>query len=585
MPDTLTLIISIVGIIAAFVILVLLAKAMYRIAAVDKALIITGGKKPKIIISGGAFVIPIIRKADFFDLCMLTVKAPADEIMTSTAVPVLVDWTAQIRPDRSDEDKLKTCIISFKERGTNGIIDDVRLTLMGAVRDVVASMTPEQVLADKETFKTLIQTSVRDELDNMGLELVSLNIQDITDKNGYFKSIAFLDHAEKQKAEELKRADTNRITREKQAEASLAAEKAEAESKKLADIARMEAEQARNEKRKETDLMISANKVETDTAQANAEVAKELQATKRAREVEEQKGAVEIMKQEQANLAAQRKREVMITEAESQKETKRIQAEAEAHVKSIQADNEIAVAERRADARRKEAQGTADVQKTAAEAKVVVAEKDADAVKLAAAAEAEKTRAAGTAAADVTKAQQVAAAEGQKAQLLAEADGKKAQLLAEAEGIREKGLAEAEGERAKLLAQAEGQKALADALAAHEKVSFEIEKLRIQTDAQVKVATATAEIMANIGQNAEFVNIGSGNIPGIADGKTGNVLLDTLAGIPSLMKVLNAENMALNNRPVTAELEDISDATLKGLKNLKGSDAASVVDTIAAESE
>lgn len=335
MEKILTTVIPVAIVIVAIVIVILLAKAMYRIADVDKVLIINGGKKPKYILSGGAFIIPIIRKADTFDLCMLTVKAPADEIMTSTAVPVLVDWTAQIRPNRTDMEKLETCVVSFKERGNNGIIEDVKLTLMGAVRDVVASMTPEQVLADKEKFKQLIQESVTDELDNMGLELVSLNIQDITDNNGYFHSIAYLDHAEKTKAEEIKRADTDRITREKKAEAALAAEKAEANSEKQADIARMEAEQERNEKRKETDLKIAANQVETDTAQANAEIAKQLQATKRAKEVEEHKGAVEIMKQEQANLAAQKEREVMVTKAEAEKQKAKINAQAIADTLSL----------------------------------------------------------------------------------------------------------------------------------------------------------------------------------------------------------------------------------------------------------
>lgn len=66
----------------------------------------------------------------------------------------------------------------------------------------------------------------------------------------------------------------------------------------------MDAEQAEKEKRKETDMKIAQFRIETDTAQANAEVAKELQATVRQKEVEEQRGAVEIMKQEQMNLAA-----------------------------------------------------------------------------------------------------------------------------------------------------------------------------------------------------------------------------------------------------------------------------------------
>ena len=172
-----------------------------------------------------------------------------------------------------------------------------------------------------------------------------------------------------------------------------------------------------------------------------------------------------------------------------------------------------------------------------------------------------KTRAEGTAAADVVKAQQVAEAEGRKAQLLAEAEGTKAQQLAEAEGIKAKKLAEAEGERA-----------LAEARAANEKVNFEIEKLKIQTDAQIKIATSTAEIMANIGQNAEFVNIGGGNLPSLnGNGGTGNVLIDTIMSIPGIMKVLNVENQALNGQSMTNEIKGLSDATLSGLGALKKS--------------
>ncbi len=567
MQTILSIIIPIVIAIVVLVAVILLAKSMYRIADVDKALIITGGKKPKVIISGGAFVIPIIRKADFFDLCMLTVPADEDEIMTKTAVPIIVDWTAQIRPDRRDQAQLETAIISFKERGKKGIIDDVRLTLMGAVRDVVASMTPEEVLADKEVFKKNVQVSVEDEMNKMGLELVSLNIQDITDRNGYFDNIAFLDKSEKQKAADIKAAETDRITRERKASESLSAEKAEAEAKREAEIARMDAEQAEKEKRKETDMKIAQFRIETDTAQANAEVAKELQATVRQKEVEEQRGAVEIMKQEQMNLAAQKEREVKITRAESEKATMLINAEAEANVKSIEADNEIQVAERKANAKRKEAEGNADVQKTEATARVAVAEKDANAVKLEAEAAAAKTRAEGTAAADVVKAKQVAEAEGHKAKLLAEAEGTKAQQLAEAEGIKAKKLAEAEGERA-----------LAEARAANEKVNFEIEKLKIQTDAQIKIATSTAEIMADIGQNAEFVNIGGGNLPSLnGNGGTGNVLIDTIMSIPGIMKVLNVENQALNGQSMTDEIKGLSDATLSGLGALgKSSEETSV---------
>lgn len=535
--------------VAAVALFIIFLAAIYKVADVDKALIITGGKQPKIKVSGGAFVIPIFRKASYFDLCMLTVTADGDEIKTSTAVPVVCDWTAQIRPCISDPEKLKVAIISFKERGNQGIIDDVKLTLMGAVRDVVAAMTPEQILTDKEEFKRQVQDGVKDEMNNMGLDLVSLNIQDITDRNHYFENIAAIDASEKQQAADVKKAQVDKITRKEQAEAKMQAEIAEAEAQQKAEIARMNAEQIEKEKRKETDMKLAQFKTETDTANANAEVAKQLQATIRQKEVEERKGAVEIAKQEQANLAAQKEREVMITRAESNKQTKRIAAEAEAEVERVNADAKIQVAEREANAARKVAQGEADVATTEAEARVKVATSDAEAIIKTAEAEAKKTRAEGEA---------IAAVEREKA-------------IAEAEGIKARKLAEAEGVKANLLAQAEGERELAAARASNEKVNFEIEKLKIQTEAQIKIATAQAEIMANIGQNAEFINIGGGNLPG-NNGSTGNVLIDTLTQLPTLMKVLNTENQALNGRPAIDEVRDISKAIGAGLEALRKGD-------------
>ena len=142
----------IIPVAAIITIIVIFLCMIYRVADIDKALIITGGKEPVINVSGGSFVIPIFRKAQYFDLCMLTVTADKDEVKTKTSVPIVIDWTAQIRPDTQDLNNLKKAIISFKERGQNGIKNDVRLTLTGAVRDIVASMTPEEVLRDKVIF-------------------------------------------------------------------------------------------------------------------------------------------------------------------------------------------------------------------------------------------------------------------------------------------------------------------------------------------------------------------------------------------------------------------------------------------------
>ena len=530
--------IVVMGLTAAAIVIALIIFfcMIYRVADVDKALIVTGGKKPLVKVSGGSFVMPIFRKAQYFDLCMLTVTADRDEVKTKTAVPIIIDWTAQIRPDTSDIDgKLMKAIVSFKERGKEGIINDVRLTLTGAVRDIVASMSPEQVLKDKQAFTEQVKNIVADEMANMGMELVSLNIQDITDKNGYYDNMAAPDMEAKRQDAEITKAQVDQAVRQQKAE-----------SDKIAQHAELQAQLEVAEKKRDNDIKLAEFKKQTDTANADAEIAGELQKTKRKQEIAAEQGQIKVVEQEQANRAAEKEKEVIATRAEAEKQKKRIEAEADANVKTIAADAEVSVAER-----------------------------NANAVKIEAAAQAEKVLKEGTAEADVVKKKGIAEAEVQKAQGLAEADVQKARGIAEADVDRAKRMAEADGTKAQLMAQAEGERALAEARASNDKVNFEIEKLKIEAQARVEIATKTATIMADIGKNAEFVNIG-----GSAHGQdaTGNVLLDTLRGIPELMKVLNVENEALNGQPFNDEVEGLVKSIAGPVKGILSSNTDSTQD-------
>lgn len=522
--------------------------SIYKVAAVDKALIITGGKKPIIKVSGGGFVIPIFRKAQFFDLCMLTVPADGDEIKTITAVPIVVDWTAQIRPDTSDTEVLRKAIVSFMERGPQGIIDDVKLTLMGSVRSVVANLTPEQVQSDKESFKKAVEEAVIDELKEMGLELVSLNIQDVTDNNGYYNDLAAKDREEKRKEAAKVRANANQQIRE-----------SEAETNKIAEQRELDAELSIAEKKRDNDLKKAGFKAETDKAQADAEIAGELQRTVRQQEIAVEEGKVAVVKQEQANLAAKKEQEVKKTNAETAKIEATIKAQEESDVATINAKAKALVLEQEAAGKAKANEAEAAGRAKAAEAEAAGRAKatEAEAVGRARALEAEAT-----AEANATKA---------KGQAEADIIAKKGE--AEADIIAKKGQAEAEATKAKLLAEAEGEKELAAARASNEKVNFEIEKIKIEADMRVQIATNTAKIMAEIGKNAEFVNIG-----GAATGSTGNVLLDTLSGIPGLMKTLNAENQALNGKSINEEVHDLVEAVagpVKGLLATSGNNESS----------
>ena len=504
-----------------FVALIIFLFAIYRVADMDKALIITGGKEPKIKVSGGAFVIPIFRKASYFDLCMLTVPADSDEIKTKTSVPIIVDWTAQIRPNTKDPNILKKAIMSFKERGNAGIIDDVKLTLMGAVRGVVATLTPEQVQNDKETFKNEIMKSVADELDEMGLELVSLNIQDITDRNGYYDDIAAIDREEKRKEAEKVKAIANQQIRQQAAD-----------SEKVAKHSELDTELQIAEKAKDNALKKAEFKTETDKANANAAIAGKLQETIRLQEVAEQEGRVAVVVQEQANLAAQKEKEVIRTRAESEKVRAEIKAEESAKVATINAEGQAKVAEQEAKIMTIESEANAKVMELEAAGRAKAMENEAtgkaNAVEKEAAAVAKKIRLEGETEADI---------------------------------ISKKGVAEADAIRAKKLAEAEGEKALAEARASNDKVNLEIEKLKLETEARIQIATNMGTIMADLGKNAQFINLG-----GSGTGNGANVLMDTLSAIPLLMKNLDVQNQALNGQSFNDSITDLISSVVSPIK-------------------
>ena len=359
----------------------------------------------------------------------------------------------------------------------------------------------------------------------MGLELVSLNIQDITDNNGYYDSIATVDMEEKRKEAEKVKALANQAIRQQTAE-----------SEKIAKHSELDTELQIAEKAKDNSLKKAEFKIETDKANADAAVAGELQKTVRLQEVAEQEGKVEVVRQEQANLAAQKQKEVIKTIAESEKVKAEIKAEEKAKVATINAEANTRVAEQEAKIMTIESEANAKVMELEASGRAKAMEQEAtgkaNAVEKEAAANAKKIRLEGETEADV---------------------------------ISKKGIAEAEAIRAKKLAEAEGEKALAEARAGNDKVNFEIEKIKIENEARIQIATNMATVMAEVGKNAQFVNLG-----GSSTGVGGNVLTDVLSSLPLLMKNLNVQNQALNGESFNDSLKELVGSVAEPLKGIIG---------------
>jgi flotillin len=61
--------------------------------------------------------------------------------------------------------------------------------IFGQLRQVIASMNIDEINKDREKFLTQIQHSVEPELAKIGLQLINVNIIDITDASGYIDAI------------------------------------------------------------------------------------------------------------------------------------------------------------------------------------------------------------------------------------------------------------------------------------------------------------------------------------------------------------------------------------------------------------
>lgn len=89
----------------------------------------------------------------------------------------------------SDERWLRNAVERFLNRSRNEIEIVAKQTLEGAVREVVAQLTPEEVNQDRLKFAEKLIHAAEDDLQKLGLQLDTLKIQHVSDATGYLDSI------------------------------------------------------------------------------------------------------------------------------------------------------------------------------------------------------------------------------------------------------------------------------------------------------------------------------------------------------------------------------------------------------------
>ncbi len=193
-----------------FLLLLILVKNFLYVCKPNEVLIFTGRKRvkngvdqgPMIIMPHGykgpvasegggrgrAWRIPVIERVDRMDTTTMSIDVVVHNAYSKGNIPLKIHAIANVKI-HSDPMLLRNAIERFLGRERNEIRIVAQQTLEGALREVLAQMTPEQVNEDRLTFAENLIRSVKDDLDKLGLELDTLKIQNVSDDTKYLDSL------------------------------------------------------------------------------------------------------------------------------------------------------------------------------------------------------------------------------------------------------------------------------------------------------------------------------------------------------------------------------------------------------------
>ena len=408
---------TLIVIVLVIVLLAIIASGYVK-APPDKAFIISGiGKKARVVIGKASIKIPFLERLDKLDLGLMPVDVKtAYAVPTADYINISVDGVVNIKVSLS-HDGIQLAQQNFLNKDRNYIVSVAREVLEGNMREIVGTMELREMVSNRQKFADKVKENAAPDLANMGLDIVSFNVQNFTDSQGVIDNLGIDNISKIQKDASIARANADRDVAVARAEAN-----------KQANDAKVAAELEIAMKNNDLAIKQAELKKASDIKKAEADAAYKIQEENQRKEIEITTANANIARQEkEVELETQK---IAIQERRLDADVKK-QAEANKFVEQQKADAFLYSKQRTVEAKKYE-----DIQH--AEAELAVRQREAEAA--------------------------LYAAEQEAKAAMARAEAAKYAAEQEAEGIRAKGLAEAEAVRAKALAEAEGLDKKAEAM-------------------------------------------------------------------------------------------------------------------------
>lgn len=134
-------------------------------------------------VSGGrVFVFPLFNRFAKIDLTPHTIEVDVESAIAAGIVPLNVKATVSfaIASNEAGRHRAVTRVLEMTQN-VNELRKVASSIIEGHLRDAIASMTPEQVMQDKDTLVANMINVCKTDLENIGIEITTMNIADVED--------------------------------------------------------------------------------------------------------------------------------------------------------------------------------------------------------------------------------------------------------------------------------------------------------------------------------------------------------------------------------------------------------------------
>lgn len=158
----------------------------------DRILVVYGkvasGRSAHCLHGGAAFIWPIIQDYQFLDLTPMAIEINLQGALSKQNIRVNTPstFTVGISTEPGVMENAAERLLGLQLPQIKEIAKDI---IFGQMRVVIATMNIEEINADRDKLIANIASGVEVELKKVGLRLINVNIQDVTDVSGYIDAL------------------------------------------------------------------------------------------------------------------------------------------------------------------------------------------------------------------------------------------------------------------------------------------------------------------------------------------------------------------------------------------------------------